>query len=265
VLDSVTPLILTYNEAENIGRTLSNLAWARSVVVLDSGSSDSTLEIVRSHPNARIFVRAFDSHANQWNFGLHETHITTPWVLAMDADYQLTAAFVEELRGLSPPLEVGGYIARFVYCIHGRALRGALYPPVGVLFRRAGARYVQDGHTQRILFEGQRAHLQNPLLHDDRKSLTAWVRSQDRYMRLEAEKILNSSFRSLRWPDRIRSLRIVAPGLVLLHCLFAKGLIFDGAAGLLYSAQRTFAELLLSLYLLESDLRINKDRSRQTR
>jgi glycosyltransferase involved in cell wall biosynthesis len=261
MLDSVTPLILTYNEAENIGRTLANLSWARTIVVVDSGSSDETLEIVRAYPNARVFVRPFDFHARQWNFGLHETDITTPWVLAMDADYQVTTAFVDELRALRPPLEVAGYVAKFVYCVHGRALRGALYPPVSVLFRRAGARYVQDGHTQRIVFAGQRIYLHSPLLHDDRKPLTAWIRSQDRYMRLEAEKILNSSFRSLRWPDRIRSWRIVAPGLVLLHCLFVKGLILDGVPGLLYTTQRTFAELLLSLYLLESDLGVKRDSS----
>ena len=87
MLEQITPLILTYNEAPNIGRTLENLSWARDVVVVDSFSDDETLEIAASFPNVRVVQRVFDSHRNQWEFGLRETEIQTPWVLALDADY----------------------------------------------------------------------------------------------------------------------------------------------------------------------------------
>ena len=80
MLDQITPLILTYNEAPNIGRTLESLSWASDIVVVDSFSDDETLEIAASFPQVRIFQRAFDSHRNQWEFGLRETEIKTPWV-----------------------------------------------------------------------------------------------------------------------------------------------------------------------------------------
>jgi glycosyltransferase involved in cell wall biosynthesis len=68
VLADITPVILTYNEAANIGRSLERLTWAREVVVVDSGSTDDTLAIVARFPNARVVKRPFDTHAQQWRF-----------------------------------------------------------------------------------------------------------------------------------------------------------------------------------------------------
>src|SRR6266853_1961071 len=88
MLGAITPVILTFNEAPNIGRTLERLPWARRIVVVDSFSDDDTGAIVTRYPKAELFRRRFDSHANQWNFAIHETGINTEWILALDADYQ---------------------------------------------------------------------------------------------------------------------------------------------------------------------------------
>src|SRR5258708_7588126 len=82
MLDQITPLILTHNEAPNIGRTLAELSWASDIVVVDSFSDDETLEIVSRFPQVRVYQRQFDSHENQWNFGLRETGIDSEWLLA---------------------------------------------------------------------------------------------------------------------------------------------------------------------------------------
>lgn len=253
-LSGITPLVLTYNEAANIGRTLAALAWARRVVIVDSGSTDQTIEIVRRFPNAVLFHRSFDSHAGQWNFGLAETAIDTEWVLALDADYQAGGDFVDELKQLVPEAQTGAYEASFVYCVDGVELRASLYPPVRVLFRRGQARYVQDGHTQRLVHAGTATPLRARLRHDDRKPLQHWLVAQARYMRLEADKLRRASWRSLDWIDRLRRLRLVAPPLVFLYCLLGKGLALDGRAGLFYSLQRMTSELILSLTLLRDDL-----------
>src|SRR5438067_8919942 len=98
---SATALVLAHNEEENIGRTLAGLSWISEVVVVDSGSTDRTLEIARSsHPSVRIVQRSFDTHANQWNFGLAQ--IKTPWVLTLDADYEVSSALAEEIARLAP-------------------------------------------------------------------------------------------------------------------------------------------------------------------
>jgi glycosyltransferase involved in cell wall biosynthesis len=253
MLADITPLILTYNEAPNIGRTLEQLRWARDIVVVDSFSNDETVEIVKSFPNARLVQRAFDNHGAQWSFGLSETGIATEWVLALDADYFLTPETIDELKVLRPLANIVGYKAQFTYCINGRPVRSGLYTPVTVLYRRSFAKYVQDGHTQRLVLDGGVEKLRSRILHDDRKPLSRWFEAQQRYMALEAKEILASDPGSLGRADRIRRLRVVAPLAVLFYCLIVRGGVLDGWPGFYYAFQRTFAELLLSLYLIEND------------
>src|SRR5678815_770085 len=163
MLTSITPLILTYNEAPNIARSLGALSWAKDIVVVDSFSDDNTVEIAKSFPQVRVFQRAFDCHRNQWEFGLKETSIATPWVLALDADYVLSDELVAELAQLTPGAQTAGCRANFVYCIKGRKLRSGIYPPVTVLYRREAATYVQDGHTLCVDFYGAIGDLHAPI------------------------------------------------------------------------------------------------------
>lgn len=251
---SITAVILTCNEAPNIARTLSRLTWATELVVVDSGSTDETREIALRHPRVRVVQRPFTTHAEQWNFAIHDTGITTEWVLALDADFVLSDDAVAEISTLDPPAGIDGYWASFQYCIDGRPLRGAAYPPVVVLFRRAKATYRQDGHTQRVQIDGQVGSLKGVIRHDDRKPLSHWLASQSRYMRLEVDKLASADAGSLGAIDRLRQAIIVMPPLMFLYCYLLRGGILDGKAGLYYALQRSAAELVLSLYLLERRL-----------
>ena len=262
MLDQITPLILTYNEAPNIARTLERLSWARDIVVVDSFSDDETLSIVARFSQVRTFQRKFDSHQEQWNFALAETGIASEWVLALDADYLLTGEVIEELRGLAPTGEVNGYRANFIYCINENPLRASAYPPVTVLFRRAKSFYQQDGHTQRVHVEGKVDNLLAPIMHDDRKPIGHWLQAQARYMKIEAGKLTECDSASLNWADRLRKMRVVAPLVMLFYVLIIKRAILEGRAGLFYALQRTVAELILSLYLIEGDMRRAQHRLR---
>jgi glycosyltransferase involved in cell wall biosynthesis len=264
MLDLITPIILTYNEAANIGARLRELNWASDIVVVDSFSGDDTVKIISAFPQARLFQRTFDNHASQWNFALKETGVQTDWVLALDADYRLPAEFADELNRLSGNDGTAGYCARFVYCIHGRAISSGVYPPVVVLYQRSRAQYIQDGHTQRLDLKGKVETLQTRLYHDDRKSLAAFLKAQSNYARLEASKILSASPQSLGLADRVRRLRICAPLAILLYCLIYRGGLFDGWAGFYYAFQRVAAETLLSLYLIEHDLKIRSNAKRSS-
>lgn len=254
LLDEITPLLLTYNEAPNIGRTLNRLCWARDIVLVDSFSDDETLTIAKQFPQVRVFQQKFDSHGDQWNFGLKKTGISTDWVLALDADYLLTDEFIQELKNLDPAQDIVAYQASFLYCLNGRALRASLYPPVKILFRRTLANYRQEGHTHRLEIQGRILDLVNPIKHDDRKPFRQWFRAQLRYMKLEEEELSHKSFRNLSLADKIRAFRIVAPSAVFFYCWLVKGLILDGFDGLYYSFQRMLSELILSFYLIRNDL-----------
>lgn len=250
MLDQITPLILTYNEAANIARTLERLVWAREIVVVDSFSDDETVEIASSFAQVRVVQRAFDSHRNQWEFGLRETGIKTPWILALDADYIVTSDALNEFKTLDPNVDTAGYRANFIYCINGKELHSGIYPPVTVLYRRDAASYVQDGHTQRVVIDGPIADLRSRLLHDDRKLLQRWLNAQARYAELEGERIIKRE--ALDFRDRLRLCFVVVPTAVFFYCLIVRGGIFDGWPGFYYAFQRLLAELMLSLYLIDA-------------
>ncbi|MGV8840417.1 MAG: glycosyltransferase family 2 protein [Bauldia sp.] len=258
MIDDVTPLVITFNEAPNIGRSLDRLRWAKRVLVIDSGSTDGTQEIVARYPMAELVTHPFESFAAQCNFGL--SLVATAWCLSLDADYVLSEALVAEIGRLGDTAGTDGYRAAFRYCVRGRRLRGSLYPPRVVLHRTAGARYEDRGHGHAVVVAGAVGDLRGTIDHDDRKPLSAWYAAQLRYARAEAVHVLAASPGGLSWPDRVRRNAVVAPFLVLLYVLFAKGCILDGRAGWLYALQRMLAEILLAIELTDRRLAAAVDR-----
>jgi len=245
----ITPLLLTFNEKENIGRTLAALSWASEIVIVDSGSTDETLKIAQAtHPNVRVVQRVFDTHTAQWNFGLDQ--VSTSWVLSLDADYELSPALIREIAALNPDEDVAGYRASFEFRIYGHRLRSSVYPPRTVLFRRDRNRYRDEGHTQLLESRGRILSLVGQIYHDDRKPLSRWLRSQDRYLTIEARHLNSTPNYLLNRQDRLRKRIYFAPAAIFIYLLFVRGLILDGWQGWYYVCQRTVAELLLSLRLL---------------
>lgn len=250
-------LILTYNEEPNIARTLAKLAWAKRILIVDSGSTDATLAIARQYPQVEIVSRPFDDFAGQCNFGL--SCIGTDWVLSLDADYELSDALVAELMTLEPDPAIGGYRAPFIYRIDGTALRGTLYPARTVLYRKEGARYRNEGHGHRVGIAGDTRQLESPIYHDDRKPLARWFASQQSYARIEAAHLMSADKAELRLADRIRLLTFPAPFAAFLYALFVKRALLDGRAGLFYAFQRMLAETMIALEII--GLRLSRTRS----
>lgn len=199
----LTTLILTFNERENIGRTIAALLWAKQIVIIDSFSTDETIEIAKAlHPNVTVVQRQFDTHATQWNFGLAQ--IRTRRVITLDADYELSRELSSEIAELKPSDEVSAYEAQFQIRILGGNLRASVYPPRPILFRTERCTYYDDGHIQKIGDRGLTRHLSGVVYHDDRKPLSGWIRAQDRCATIEARYFLATPVAQLNFPDRLR-------------------------------------------------------------
>ena len=168
--------------------------------MIDSGSTDGTIELLARYPQVDIVHRPFDNFADQCNFGL--THVRTTWALSLDADYELSAELVRELQDLQETEAVRGYRASFVYSIYGRRLRGSLYPPRTVLYRARDAHYVNEGHGHRVQIPGQVRQLRGVIYHDDRKPLSRWLAAQQRYAQLEAGHLLSCNNENLSDSDQ---------------------------------------------------------------
>ncbi len=261
LIEAITPLIITFDEASNIARTLDRLAWARRIVIVDSGSTDGTLNVLARYPQVALFKREFDNFADQCNFGL--ARVETDWALSLDADYEMSDRLVEELSNLRETEGVVGYRAPFVYRIRGRPLRGSLYPPRIVLYRVKNARYANEGHGHRVIVSGDVRALSGVIYHDDRKPLSRWLSSQQSYARLEADYLLKTDAGVLSASDRLRRMAWPAPIVVFLYVLLVKGCLFDGWPGWFYTLQRAVAECMIALELV--DRRLHSTLSREER
>ncbi len=249
-LRAVTPVVITYNEEANLGRTLDSLGWAERVVVLDSGSTDRTEAIARAHPGVELITRPFDNYRNQWNFGIAHAGAGADYVLALDADMAVPERFVAELERAFLPGGFDGGLVSFAYRYHGHPLTGSLCPPQLRLFRPSHVRVEQPGHNHHFEVDGRIYRFEEPVAHDDRKPIDRWLSSQIGYSRLESERARTGG----RARDWLRRLAVMPPLAVGLAYVRAGGPL-RGAAALRYAYERGVAEAIIALRLLDAKLK----------
>ena len=242
----ITPVVLTRDEEDNLERTLASLGWARTVLVVDSGSRDRTETIARAHDNVVFDVHPFEAFDRQWQYAFAHDAVQTDYVLALDADMALEPGLVEEMdrRVVAPGASAGRL--RFRYVVGGRALLGSLYPPDVRLLRRAHVQVEQSGHGHRFRVDGPVVALRRRLVHDDRKPWERFVASQVGYAQREHARIVAG--RDLRFRDRLRKLGWTPPLIGTLAWLKAGGPL-KGRAAIRYAHERALYETLLTLRL----------------
>jgi len=250
-MDSLTAVVLTRDEAANIGRCLEGLQWVPRVLVVDSFSTDATTSIAKSFPNVEVAQRDFDSFAGQCNHALQL--VETEWVLSLDADYVVTDDLRRQMSEL-PHSDIAGYRVPFTYCIYGRPLRGTLYPARTVLYQKSAARYEDFGHGHKVRIEGSVQDLAGRMLHDDRKPLSRWLQNQIRYAKQEADYLEKAPDGELGSIDKLRRSILPAPLAVGFYVMLLKLCILDGWPGWHYTVQRFLAEALISLELVDRKL-----------
>lgn len=250
----IAGLILAYNEEANIRRTLNQLTWLPEIVVIDSHSTDQTVNICQEFENVVIHQRKFDNHTNQWNYGLGKCVERTEWLLALDADYFIPDQLSKEIQDWLSKNKIpyNGFWVNFKYAVEGVVIRSGIYPPVQVLYRADNAEYINEGHTQRISVTGSNGQLINKIIHDDRKSFDRWIMSQNNYAKLEAQYLFKKEGQNKinKKQDRIRVRYKFTPVFLFLYCILARNGWRDGKAGWLYAFQRLIAEVLLQYHLI---------------
>jgi glycosyltransferase involved in cell wall biosynthesis len=246
---TVTPVILTFNEASNIQTTLASLTWASRVVVLDSGSTDETEEIARSFNNVNWYVRQFDNHRAQWLCAIHESSIKTDYVLALDADMRPGVGFRDELKAFLKSGKFAGARIPFEYRMLGHALRGSIYPAQIRLFKKNQVRVVQLGHSQAFEVNGNVCKFRSSLIHEDLKPMSRWLNNQMKYASLEAVRIRRAGKQTLK--DRLRVAGF-SPAIVGAWAYISAGGPFRPVASRAYACERVIFEAILSRMLTES-------------
>lgn len=185
---SITAIILTKNEEVNIERCIKNvLPYVNRVVVVDSGSTDNTLEIAKKL-GADIYIHEpFVHYAKQFNWAIDNTNITTQWIYRIDADEIITKELGEEMveacyRHRND--DVNGLVMKFKIYFMGKFLtHGGMYPFYNLtVFKKGKGRYEDRSFGEHIvLSEGKTIDLMNDCLHYDFKDLTVWINKHNWY------------------------------------------------------------------------------------
>ena len=187
----LTAMILTFNEEKNIGACIDSIRpIAKRIVVVDSGSSDTTVEIAKSK-GAEVFTHKWENYSKQYNWGIKNANIDSKWIFRIDADERLTEESAEEIERLcieNDSTDINGLIVRFTVSFMGRNLKhGGIYPFKKLLIYKADKGYMEDRNMDEhiILKEGRSVELKTDSLHYDFKDLSAWIDKHNKYSNRE--------------------------------------------------------------------------------
>ena len=182
--------IVTFNEEENLARTLASVAWADQIIIVDSGSADRTVEIAHSF-NATVLERPWPGFAEQKNFALSQC--TSDWILTLDADEELTAELQQQIRQTlsTDPAADAFYLKRRNLFLGRWIKHGGFYPdPKLRLFRRGAAQFEERAVHETVQFPGDPGHLHGDLLHHAYPTLQAYIEHMNAYSALGAQQAI---------------------------------------------------------------------------
>jgi glycosyltransferase involved in cell wall biosynthesis len=230
----ISATIITYNEQDNLPRALGSLACCDEVVIVDSGSTDQTIELAR-RAGARVVERPWPGYAQQKNFAARQA--ANDWILALDADETLSEDLQQELRALKQQgSRFDAYSCPRLAQYRGKWIRhSGWYPDRKVRFYdRRKARWVGDYVHESVRVEGSLGALQGNLLHYTCPTLSRHIASVNRYTTLAAQEMA-----ALGGTVSLARLLAAPPWAFVRSYLLQRGFL-DGREGFLIAAMAAF-------------------------
>lgn len=211
----LTAIILTKNESENISDCLKSIkGFAKRAVVVDSGSTDNTVEIAKSF-GADTYIHPFENYARQFNWGIDHTGITTKWTLRLDADERLTPELCEELEQLIKDHDnddVNGITMEAWFYFLGKCIKYGGSKKRKLMVFKTGIGRIEDRkmdeHT--VLSTGRSISTKHKFLHYDFKNLDFFISKMNWYATREMQdyfEFLNGQSKEELVDDSIKKTR----------------------------------------------------------
>ena len=245
----LSAILITKDEEANLERCLQSISWVDELIVVDSGSTDNTLEIARKF-KAKVFNPEWKGFGPAKQYALDQA--TGDWVLSIDADEEVSFTLKNEIRQLleNDPPHDGYEIPRKTQFLGQWILHSGWYPDYVLrLFRKQAGRFTPVLVHEEIVVDGSRSRLSNPLMHYSYPTLENYVRKLDQYSSLAAEEMFKRGRKFRYWQ------LILKPALLFIKkLLFQKGWR-DGWEG--YMIARLSATSIFLRYAKLRSLEIN--------
>lgn len=199
-MQSITTIILTYNEEKHIERCIKNaLQFSQEIYLVDSFSKDQTVSIAEAL-GAKVYQNKWENnHAKQFNWGLENLPITTEWIFRLDADEYLTEELIAEINQKLPELgsDISGVVfERKQYFLNTLMTKGMLQMNMLRLFRYQHGicedRWM-DEHI--VLTQGKSLKFKEFFVDHNINPLGWWIEKHNNYSIREAVELLNLEFR----------------------------------------------------------------------
>ncbi len=198
-MQDISVIILTFNEEKHIARCIKSLStFTDKIFIVDSGSTDKTVEIARSL-GAEVSVNQWVNYATQFNFGIENNPFKTKWLMRMDSDEYVLPELSDEINQklfLIPEDVSGMYIKRRVIFFEKWIKHGAFYPMWLMRIWRNGHGICEeswmDEHIK--LFQGNVIHLEKDLVDHNLNNITWWTQKHNLYSIREVIDILNMKY-----------------------------------------------------------------------
>jgi glycosyltransferase involved in cell wall biosynthesis len=267
-MNNVSILVLTLNEELNLPGCLKSVAWSDDIVVLDSYSSDRTLEIAAEF-GARVFQRTFDDCSSHQNWAVENIPFRNEWVYYTDADERVTEDLKQELLAIAndPSCQYVAYRVRFKNFFMGRwNKRTSLYPTWVLRFFKPGSVRWERLTNPVAIVDGDVGCLSAHFEHYSfNKGMADWFRKHNAYSSDEAQELLKSRIRGVDWPSlwsgnaavRRKALKELAfhlpfrPLLVFTYLYFFRMGFLEGIPGLHYCCLRSIYEYMIDIKVAE--------------
>jgi glycosyltransferase involved in cell wall biosynthesis len=237
--------VIALNQEANIGPCLQSVAWADEIVVVDSGSSDRTLEVARAFTD-RVFTVPWQGFGRTKNFALDQAR--GEWVFSLDTDERVAAALKEEiLQVVKAGGPQAGYRVPRKNYFGGRWVRNlGWYPDYTLrLFRRGQGRFKEREVHEEVEVNGPVGTLINPLDHYSYNDLAQYASRQDRYARLAAREMARQGRRP--FPGEL----MWRPFFTFLNLFFLKKGFLEGFLGIRLAMHSSRYNFLKYYYLRE--------------
>ncbi|MBI3582921.1 MAG: glycosyltransferase family 2 protein [Nitrospinae bacterium] len=253
---TISAVIITMNEEENIRACLEGIKWTDEIVIVDSFSSDRTLEICRGYTN-KIFQREMSGFGEQKQFAIEKA--ASDWILSIDADEVVTKELKGEIKGvLKEETEYNGFkiFRKNIYL--GRPIRYCgWYVPIIRLFKRGKGRFNEKKVHEEIFVDGNVGLLKGEIMHNTYKNISHHLEKIDSFTTYDADELIKKGV--VLKPSNCLWYFVFKPMVRFFQKFVLQKGIFEGIHGLILSINAAMVVFINYVKLWEKQQKNKKD------